>query len=164
VRATRPLIYLAGGITGLTYGAATDWREYVRAALAPRILTASPMRAKQYILTLLGPETAIEEGTVREQYVAEHVISSRKGIISRDRWDVSTTDAVFMNLLGTTRVSIGSMIEAGWADAVRKPLIVVREPDNIHSHVLLDEIASYTVSTLDEGIDLVKALFSFDAR
>ena len=163
MRATRPLIYLAGGITGLTYGAATDWREYVRAALAPRILTASPMRAKQHILTLLGPETAIG-GTAREQYMAEHVVSSGKGIISRDRWDVSTTDAVFMNLLGTMRVSIGSMIEAGWADAARKPLIVVREPDNIHSHVVLDEIASYTVSTLDEGINLVKALFSFDAR
>jgi len=51
------------------------------------------------------------------------------------------------------------MIEVGWADAHRVPLVVVREPTNLHVHAMLDEAAGWTVETLDEGLDIIKLLF-----
>ena len=39
-----------------------------------------------------------------------------KGIVTRDRWDVAKADVVLMNLVGATQVSIGTMVELGWAE------------------------------------------------
>ena len=36
-------------------------------------------------------------------------------------------DVVLMYLIGAKKVSIGTMIEAGWADAYRKPVVLVLE-------------------------------------
>lgn len=153
-RGSRPRVYLAGPITGLSYGGATDWRESVSKELWPEVVGVSPMRGKDYLkmIPTIG-------GTSSEAYTRMSVISHPKGVITRDRWDVATCDAVLMNLLGAERVSIGTMIEAGWADAHRKPVIVVREEKNIHSHMMLDEIAGYTVDNLEEAVHIVKLLF-----
>ena len=153
-RGNRPRVYLAGPITGCTYQGATNWRDAVAAQLAPDIVGVSPMRGKDYLKKL-----ATIGGTSAEAYTRESVLSSPKGIMTRDRWDVATCDAVLMNLLGAERVSIGTMIEAGWADAHRKPLVVVREPQNVHSHMMLDEASGFTVETLDEAVHIVKLLF-----
>lgn len=160
---SRPRVYLAGPITGLTYDGATDWREEVINALWPRVVGVSPMRGKSYLAKLSVIEDAVKQqasigGTSEDLYKLGNVMSSPQGITGRDRNDVMHADAVLMNLLGATRVSIGTMIEAGWADAFRKPLVVVREPDNLHAHGMLDAMATYTVSTLDEGIHLVNLL------
>jgi len=154
MRGSRPRIYLAGPITGLNYEGATDWRESVSEQLLPGIIGVSPMRGKEYLKAIgtIG-------GTSEEAYTRLSVISHPKGVICRDRWDISSCDAVLMNLLGAERVSIGTMIEAGWADAHRKPVIVVREPSNVHAHMMLDEIAGYTVQTLEEAVHILKILF-----
>jgi len=153
-RGSRPRVYLAGPITGQSFKGATDWRKYAAKKLRPEIVAVSPMRGKDYLeyLPTIG-------GTSDEAYARQSAICTPKGVITRDRWDVATSDAVLMNLLGAERVSIGTMIEAGWADAHRKPVVVVREKDNIHSHMMLDEIAGYTVADLDEAIHIIKLLF-----
>jgi nucleoside 2-deoxyribosyltransferase len=86
-------------------------------------------------------------------------MSTPKSVVTRDRNDTTKSDAVIINLLGAQRVSIGTMIEAGWADAARVPVILVIEPENIHQHMMLAEIAGYTVQTLDEAVHIVKTLF-----
>lgn len=149
---SRPRVYLAGPITGLNYDGATDWRTGVAGALLPHILTRSPLRGHEHLAAL--PQIG---GTSQEEYLRTE-ISSAQGMTVRDRNDIMTSDAVLLNLLGATRVSIGSMIEAGWADAFRKPLIVVREPIGFHSHVILDTIATYTVADLDEALHLTRML------
>jgi nucleoside 2-deoxyribosyltransferase len=163
-RGSRPRVYLAGPITGLTYDGATDWRKAVTEELLPEVIGVSPMRGKGYLAQLTVIEDAKKQqaaigGTSEDLYGLKQVMSSPQGITGRDRWDVETCDAVLMNLLGAERVSIGTMIEAGWADAHRKPLIVVREPKNIHAHGMLDAVATYTVGTLEEGLHLTKMLF-----
>lgn len=145
-------VYLAGAITGLTFGDAEDWRSYAKANLDENGITGySPLRAKDYLLSagiLSGHPDAYKD----------QVLSSAKGILNRDRWDVMTCDAMLVNLLGAERVSVGTVMEIAYADAFRKPTVVVMEEDNIHHHAMLDTAVGWIVDDLDFGIELVKAI------
>lgn len=167
-------VYLAGPITGLSFNAAADWRDQVVEALGFDDIEAfSPLRAKHY----LRGEASID-GSVGA-YPRAHPLSAPSGICARDRNDVARADVVLMNLLGAGRVSIGSMIEIGWADAYRKPLVLVIEPvggydmsppggaatdvktvgaTNPHHHAMVDELAAYVVHELEAGVEIVRAL------
>jgi nucleoside 2-deoxyribosyltransferase len=79
--------------------------------------------------------------------------------MTRDHWDVSRCDAVLVVLSGATRVSIGTVMELGWAYAYRKPVVAVMEEEgNPHEHGMVREALSYRVTTLDEAIDLLNIL------
>ena len=109
----------------------------------------SPMRAKKY----LGKETSLKDS------YASHPLSTPKGIVTRDRWDATRADIVLVNVLGATRVSIGTMMELGWADAYRVPIVLVMESSgNPHDHGMVREVAGFVVPTLDEALAIVKAL------
>lgn len=145
-------LYLAGAIKGLTYKGSTDWREYAKQELAKYgIIGVSPMRAKEFL-----KEEKLIEG------VYENVLASQPGIIARDRFDVRTCDIVLSNLLGLEKITIGTMVEYGWADAYRKPIITVIEKDgNPHDHPFIRELTSFRVETLDEGLIVAKAILNY---
>lgn len=151
------LIYLAGPITGLTYGTACDWRTYVRECLNQRgVRTISPMRGKTYL-------EGVGELKPGNDYADLHVMSSSRGLTTRDRFDVMRADAVFVNFLGAERVSIGTVGEIFWADAFRKPVVVCMEDEgNVHDHAMINELTGYRVPTIDEGVDVVRWLFADD--
>ena len=136
------LLYCAGPITGVSYRECTDWREYVASKLPPSIVAVSPMRGKKYL---------VDEGDIKDQY-EEHSLSSQKGIVTRDRFDVMRCHMILVNLLGSSRVSIGSVIEIAWADAWRKPIVVAMEEGNVHSHSMLREVVGFMERDLDEAI------------
>lgn len=140
------LVYLAGPIAGLQYGDSTSWREYVAGCMPEQIKTASPLRGKLY----LANETHIQDSY--EQYA----LSSRKGITARDRMDVMRCDMVLINFAGADKVSMGTCIEVGWADAWRKPMVIVMDETNIHYHAMIRECAGFVVPTLEEAINIVK--------
>lgn len=143
-------IYLAGPITGLTFGACTDWRDYMTNKFPKHIKGQSPMRGKEYLS---------KERTISDQYVGS-VLSCQKGITTRDRWDTSRCDAIVVNLLGATRVTIGTMIEIGWADAFRKPIILIMEEEgNLHDHSMVRECAGFIVRSVDEAINVLTTMF-----
>jgi nucleoside 2-deoxyribosyltransferase len=150
----KPKIYLAGPISGLAYSGAQDWRDNVSNALwKVGLIGYSPLRAKGYL----------RSAGVIEQSYENHPLSTDRGITSRDRWDVMTCDAVLFNLLGATkRVSVGTCIEFGWADAFRKPIIVVMEPNlqNVHDHPMTREVTNFRVETLDEAVVLLDRIFN----
>ena len=52
----------------------------------------------------------------------ESAFNTQNAIIGRDRFDCCNSDLIFMNLLGSKRVSIGTTVELAWADASRKPV------------------------------------------
>lgn len=143
-------VYLAGAISGLTYGEAQEgWRAYASTRLNESGIPAySPLRAKDYLDA---------HGKLEGSY-DEFPLSSAKGILTRDRWDVMTCDLVLMNLVGTEKVSIGSVMEAAYADAFRKPLVLVLEPENIHMHPMLEQAAGFISSDLDEALTIVEAI------
>ncbi len=145
-------VYLAGPITGLDFEGATDWRIEVTKLMRP-IEALSPMRYKSYLA---------QYGKLRAQYEntdIRHPLSTDQGITTRDRWDVQRCDLILMNFLGAERVSVGTCIEVGWGDAYRKPIILVMEREgNLHEHGMIQSIIGYRVETLEEAVDITKAL------
>ena len=163
---TWPTVYLSGPITGCTYEGCTDWREYATKVLTPvGIQAVSPMRAKDYLKQLADPIS----GHGRE-YSHMGVFSTPSAVVTRDRFDTQRADIVLMNLLGADRVSIGTMVELGWADAARVPVVGIIEPSpdgkdrhsifyegNIHDHMFVNQLIGFRVATLDEGLHVVRA-------
>jgi nucleoside 2-deoxyribosyltransferase len=144
-------IYLAGPITGLTYEGATDWRNQVSERLnSYKIECLSPMRGKEY----LQGKGALTSGTY------DGLLTTAKGIMRRDHFDCTRATALLVNLLGTKKVSIGTVMEIAWAYDKRIPVIAVMEPDNLHHHVMLDEGVHYTVGTIEDAVQVLKQLFN----
>src|SRR5260221_3158206 len=106
-------VYLAGPISGLDWKQAAEWRQYVEENLSDfAIECLSPLRFKNFLAT---------EKSIRDSY-PDHPLASTRAIYTRDRWDVSRSDVVFVNFLGATKVSIGTVLEIALADMFNKPI------------------------------------------
>jgi nucleoside 2-deoxyribosyltransferase len=139
-------VYLAGPITGISYGEAVDWREHARKFLREFGIDGySPMRAKDY---LRG------EKQIASFYQADTPLSTSRGIMTRDRWDVRTADLVLVNVLHAQKVSIGTVMEIAWADMLRTPVVLVAEEQNVHAHPMISEATGFRVDTLEAGLAL----------
>lgn len=148
------LVYLAGPITGCDYEGCTDWRETVKAALAPAAIKAvSPMRGKEYLKSI---------GTISgtgEEYAHLGPISLPRGVMTRDRWDATRCNVLLVNLLGASRVSIGTVMEIAWADLSRIPVICVMEDQgNPHEHMMISEAIGYRVNNMEQAVHIIKAM------
>ncbi len=149
------LIYLAGPITGCTFDGCTEWRDLVRNTVPKHIKTLSPMRGKAHLKAKSTGEV------IKDHYKGDHM-ASVKGINTRDYFDVSRCDLVFVNFIGAKKVSIGTVMEIAWARAFSKPVICCMEHDNIHHHSMLDYACGYIVETLEEGLDILTNVLSDD--
>lgn len=145
----KPSLYLAGPIGGQTHSGATEWRDYVTEKLDGIIDCYSPLRAKKFA----------HGTTFTGSYPQGDPLWTDQGITTRDRLDVMRCDGLIVNFSGVTKVSIGTCIELGWADAWRKPVIIVMEAQNVHNHCMVRNIAGYIVNDIDEAIAIAKALF-----
>lgn len=146
----KPTVYLAGPITGHTYAESVDWRDYARSRLLNEgIIGLSPMRGKEYLA---------KHDRMDDTYQDEHPLSKPAGIVTRDRQDCTYADAVIVNLAGAERVSIGTMMELGWADANQVPIILVHEPGGIHDHAMVRQVAGFLCESLDEALDVAIAM------
>jgi nucleoside 2-deoxyribosyltransferase len=140
-------IYLAGPICGLTFEGAQDWRNYFAEKISSEIACFSPLRGKEY-LKMRGP---------LEGSYDEFPLSTDRGITARDRNDCMGADLVVFNMLGAQRVSLGTMVEFGWADAARVPSVLVMEKEgNIHEYPMVREIASFRVTNLEDAIAIAE--------
>ena len=148
-------IYLAGPIAGLTFDDADEWRVQARTELAKAgIEGMSPLRGKSYLRAL---------GTLTSQCVDEGragLLSLPRSIMTRDYYDATTCDVLLVNLLGATRISIGTMMEVAWAYQLRTPIVCCMEEGNVHEHAMLDEAIGFRVKTLEEGIAVCLAILS----
>ena len=147
----KSLVYLSGPITGLSYGTSIDWREYATKSFPPHIQGVSPMRGHR-MLDGLGSIT---------DHIMEHPYRTDAAINRRDKFDTLRADAVLVNLLGAQRVSIGTVLEIGWAYDHNIPVVVAIEPEgNVHEHAMLRDAFTIRVSSLDEAIEAVTAVVS----
>lgn len=149
------LVYLAGGISGLTFNEAVEWRRKVRDAVPSNIKTLSPMRGKQRL------EEMTDGKAILDTY-EENPLTSYKGINQRDYFDVKRSDAIFVNVLGAKTVSIGTVMEVAWARAFEIPVILVMEPGNIHTHSMFTFPCGFIVDTLEKGIEVLKCIIGPD--
>lgn len=143
-------VYLAGAISGLTYDNAEDWRALAREFLdAHGIAGYSPLRAKDYLRS---------EGVLEQSY-AHTPFSSDRGIMTRDHWDCMTSDLILVNLLGTTRVSVGTVMEIAWGFAYRKPVVVAMEDaNNLHEHPMIREAIGFRFNTLFDALHATRCI------
>lgn len=147
---SKPKVYLAGPIGGLSYAEATDWRQEAKAALdAVGIAAFSPMRAKDF----LKDETKLT-------WLMDHwqnPMATSKGIMARDHSDCITANAVLFNFLGAKRVSLGSAMELAWCYDRHIPTIVVAEHDNPNiAHPMAHEAINFRVDTLEQGLEIIR--------
>lgn len=143
-------VYLAGAITGLSYGNATTWREEVKLKLNDfGIKSFSPMRGKSYLS---------KEDKLSDTY-NNHTMSSIVGINVRDFNDVKTSDAILVNLLNTTKVSIGTVMEIAWARAFQIPVVIVMENENVHNHGMLT-FGNIITNNIDDGVSAIIQLLN----
>ena len=131
-------VYMAGPITGLGYEDATNgWRAEFPKLLKSHIHAFTPMRGKKHLEGLVGAITD------RAEDYPEGLTTAASNIVARDHNDVMLCDAMVVNFLGAPRASIGTAVEFGWANAYRKPIIMIIEPgtSNVHNHLMLTEMA-----------------------
>ena len=145
-------VYLAGPISFQKYEGCNGWREYARRELQKYgAIGVSPMRAKEYLnhgRIIVGSDN--------------NVMSNDQGITARDRYDVMSCDIMLANFLGAKEVSKGTMIEYGWADAFRKPIITIIEKEgNVHDHPIVRELTGFRVESLEEGLDVVRKILNY---
>jgi hypothetical protein len=145
----KPLVYLAGAITDAQASGKGDWRSYCRGKLAPEIDVLSPLRQRSEVID----ETANLSCDERLR-----LMQHGRSIAARDRLDVMRCSLLIVNLLGTTNVSIGSVGEIFWADAYRKPVIMVRDQKNVHTHAMLDALVAWIYEDLDEAVQTARTL------
>jgi len=138
-------VYLAGPITGASWDEATEWRAEAKKRLNVHgIEGLSPLRAKKYL-----------EGSdkIRAAY-EEFPLSSQKGLTTRDRFDCTRADLIIVNVLGTTKVSIGTVMEIAWADLYRIPVILVMEDGNVHDHPMIRETCGFVVTSIIDAVEV----------
>jgi nucleoside 2-deoxyribosyltransferase len=150
------IVYLAGPITGLDYAGATDWRFEAKSVLeAVGIKALSPMRGKEYLAHVK------EFPADGDAYKSLGILSSNRGIITRDRFDATRCDVLLVNVLGAKKVSIGTVMEIAWADAHRIPIVCCIESEgNPHEHGMVTEVIGYRVETLDAALHVIKAMLA----
>ena len=150
-------VYLGGPIKGLTYEGATTWRHFVADRLAPEIVVYSPLRAKKAVLQHLP---VLDSNT----HPVNHPLTTQKGIMRRDRWDVMTCDLLFVNFLEATEPSQGTDFEIAWAFDHDKPIVVAMQQGNPHWHPMVLESAGFILPTLEEAIHITKAILLPDSE
>jgi len=83
------IVYFAGPITGLSYGSATDWRDYAKSKLDASIVGMSPLRGKSYLSQIENIQNTHED----------IALSCAKGITARDFNDCKRADMVIANFV-----------------------------------------------------------------
>jgi nucleoside 2-deoxyribosyltransferase len=147
-------VYLAGPISGTSYGECTDWRiRVVQELFDVGIKGLSPMRGKEYL-------SHVKEFTSDgDKYKPYGVMSTNHGIITRDRYDATRCDVLLVNFLDAPKVSIGTCMEIAWADLARIPIVCAMEASgNAHEHGMILEAIGFKVPTLEEAVLVTKMI------
>jgi hypothetical protein len=142
-------IYVAHPITGLSYEEIseyyTDVIEFLR-FFDYEVMT--PLCGKGYLRT----EKTLKSTGLKQPLYTDHAI------IERDRWMVTRSDVVYLNLMNAKTISIGCLMELAWAHDHGIHAVVAMEPDNIHRHAFVLEAADIILESHKQALDYLKVL------
>lgn len=140
-------VYLAGPILGTTEAEAKDWRNTVASKLyCHNIRGISPLRCEPIVGEVYGTGNN-----------ADPLFGTARAISSKNFFDVQACDMTFAYMpkhLEKQSVSIGTILEIGWAYALRRPVVLVTDDPYLMQHPVLNSCAAWLVPTLDDGIEL----------
>ena len=151
-------VYLAGPISGLKYEEAYGWRDMVGHELSTYgIKCLSPLRSAIHLRNHKGLLTDCEIVPGLECVV--EAMSTPTGVVTRDKFDCVNCGVVILNLLGSKRVSIGSMVEVGWANASNIPIVLIMEKTgNCHEHAFVTECCQFRTTSINDATKVVRAI------
>ena len=150
--AMRPSIYLTGPITGVDLTHSDGWRRRLENEFGAVAAIFDPVR-----------EGAVHEPLYRSAGATARLSMRKFGeaLAERNRAAIQTCDLLFANLKDATGISLGSVGEIFWADAFRKPILIVRDEfGNPHDHLLLNAVATWTFFTLEDSIAHLREFFA----
>lgn len=135
----------------MSFNEAIGWTDYAKERLDPKgIIGYKPLRGKKFLFA---------ETNLSAKGYNINPLSTAKGIVRRDSYDVRTCNAVLVNVLDAKRVSIGTVCEVAFAYILNKPVVLVMEPEgNIHEHCFITEMCDYWVHDLDHGIEIIQTI------
>lgn len=142
-------IYLARSISGLSYAEVMEEYGKTIAKLGAYYEILNPMTAKGHL------KSEVEFASYGKY---THPVSVGHAIYERDKWMVQSCDVLFADLSGTTKVSIGVMMELAWAALLGKHTVLILPEENIHTHTFVRESADIVFSEYDEAIDYLLTL------
>lgn len=157
----RRFVYLAGPISGMSYGEATDWRKEVSGLFLPGIVGVSPMRMKAWASKLKAIKDTKQYEKIADE--GDFLISGESHAINtRDMFDVRTCDMTFVYmpkaLTEKAGVSVGTVKEIGYAARDRKPMVLVTDDKKLAGHPLIREDIGWIVPTLELGAAVVNSV------
>lgn len=141
----KPVVYLAGPITGLKGSEAKDWRIKAKEALKNSFRVLDPLRGK-----------GIEDSKTICNYTMKGPRTVR-AIFHRDYYDVKRADVILVNLNGPK--SLGTMAEMAWAFAWQKPIIAVFDLRFFDDWdvAFVQAMMSLRADSLDEALEMVES-------
>ncbi len=120
-------------MSGLTPKAAAKWRSEVTEQLVEAgFEVADPMRGTEKLHSgrkKLRPD----------KYPEDEPSLSDKAFVSRDKFDVKRSEIIFVNLLGATERSIGTICEIAFNMVFGNLCVIVMEENNVHNHPFIRE-------------------------
>lgn len=148
-------IYCAHPISGQTWEQVCDYYNNTKKKLTELGFNVlHPMTGKNNIRTEINQRFQAAD--------FKSPVASNHAIFERDKWMVSQSDIVYLNLTGSTIASIGSMMEIAWAALLSKYTIVIMEKENLHRHAFVIEAADIIFETEEEAITYLEILAKGD--
>jgi hypothetical protein len=121
----------------------SDWQQYVTRCFPCHVKGVSPMRSRSFFNS---------HGALEEAY--QHPLGTPRAINARNQNDLRHADALLVNLLGATSVSIDTVGEMAIAHQLQIPIIAAMEPyGNLHDHPMLNEWIDCRVFSIREAIE-----------
>lgn len=125
--------------------------------MRPGIIGVSPMRDKEWAFGADDIEAARTLVSDRDWLVG----ASSRAIGARDFYDVSNVDMVLAYLpaeAAKTAPSLGTIMEIGWAIALRKPVVLVTDREDLATHPLVHTHVDWIVPELELGVIIVNSV------
>jgi nucleoside 2-deoxyribosyltransferase len=150
-------IYLAGPITGLNHAGSVNWRkQFAELMSGLGVECFSPMRGKDYL----------ESETVIQGSYPGSILSNQRAIMTRDRYDCTRCSLIVANLLRDVaaagqKPSLGTVMELGWADLSRIPVIGIIEKDvtsSPYNHPMVLDTLGFHVETVEQAVHTAKII------
>jgi nucleoside 2-deoxyribosyltransferase len=142
----KPIVYLAGPVLGQTAVQAMMWREHCADIFDDcGIRAISPVRAERPVNSL-----RFTAGDDKWRGVA--------ALGAKCWFDVKRADAVLAYLPDSDDLSIGTVIEIGWAKALEKPVVLVTNDEVLKAHPILRWCCVWIEPSIDDGVLRIEEL------
>ena len=147
-------LYIAGPITGGTFeDVEKKWAGTIK-RLKKHYTILSPLFGKA---KYTRPEMKCEASEGQKMKYLSPITTDR-AIVGRDHWMVEQSDIVFVDLIGSKIVSIGSVCEITAAYLHNKHVVVAMEEGNIHRHAFVLMESDIVFPNKADALDYIEEL------